>query len=130
MTTTALFQMVDKINILRLLCRIKEKGTWSDMSAESLQGPHLYRGTFQVNDEPQDTFLNMENWTKGVCFINGHNLGRYWIKGPQGTLYLPAPWLQKGQNEASMVTYMKEITCRFQDSSQHFELFWPRTKLH
>lgn len=81
------------------LSRIKEKGTWSDVSAERPQGPHLYRGTFQVNDEPQDTFLNMENWTKGVCFINGHNLGRYWIKGPQGTLYVPAPWLQKGQNE-------------------------------
>jgi len=72
--------------------------------SKSLQGPHLYRGTFQVNDVPRDTFLNMENWTKGVCFINGHNLGRYWTKGPQGTLYLPAPWLQKGENEASMVT--------------------------
>jgi len=84
-----------------ILSRIKEKGTWSDMSAgsKSLQGPHLYRGTFQVNDVPRDTFLNMENWTKGVCFINGHNLGRYWTKGPQGTLYLPAPWLQKGENE-------------------------------
>jgi len=83
------------------LSRIKEKGTWSVITAgsKSLQGPHLYRGTFQVNDEPKDTFLNMENWNKGVCFINGHNLGRYWKKGPQGTLYLPAPWLQKGDNE-------------------------------
>ncbi|KAK2573720.1 Beta-galactosidase-1-like protein 2 [Acropora cervicornis] len=49
--------------------------------------------------KPKDTFLLMKNWTKGVCFINGHNLGRYWSKGPQQTLYVPAPWLQKGQNE-------------------------------
>lgn len=68
------------------------------------EGPILYKATFQINNEPKDTFLNMEKWTKGVCFINGHNLGRYWIKGPQQTLYVPAPWLQKGENEVSMVT--------------------------
>lgn len=32
-------------------------------------------------------------------FVNGHNLGRYWKIGPQETLYLPGPWLQKGNNE-------------------------------
>lgn len=32
-------------------------------------------------------------------FVNGHNLGRYWKIGPQETLYLPGPWLQKGSNE-------------------------------
>ena len=61
--------------------------------------PSLYRGTFEVTEEPKDTFLYMKGWTKGVCFINGHNLGRYWQIGPQETLYLPAPWLNKGHNE-------------------------------
>jgi len=41
----------------------------------------------------------MKDWTKGVVFINGHNLGRYWDLGPQETLYIPSPWLQKGLNE-------------------------------
>ncbi|KAL9963399.1 hypothetical protein ACROYT_G026909 [Oculina patagonica] len=82
------------------LSRIKEQGKWNDMGQDKVtQGPTLYKGTFEINDKPKDTFLNMENWTKGVCFINGHNLGRYWIKGPQQTLYVPAPWLQKGENE-------------------------------
>lgn len=61
--------------------------------------PTLYRGTFDIKGEIKDTFLHMKDWTKGVAFINGHNLGRYWELGPQETLYLPAPWLRRGNNE-------------------------------
>ena len=66
-------------------------------------GPTLYRGVFAVSDAPSDTFLHMKGWIKGVCFVNGHNLGRYWNVGPQETLYVPAPWLRKGENEVSAV---------------------------
>jgi len=31
--------------------------------------------------------------------LNGFNLGRYWERGPQKTLYVPAPLLKHGQNE-------------------------------
>lgn len=58
----------------------------------------FYRGTFQV-DEPADTFLRLDGWTKGVAYINGFNLGRYWDIGPQRTLYVPAPLLRPGANE-------------------------------
>lgn len=78
---------------------LKKKGQWSDLSVKSEKAPSLYRGTFTVDKEPKDTFLYMKHWTKGVCFINGHNLGRYWKRGPQETLFVPAPWLQKGENE-------------------------------
>ncbi|XEC93742.1 glycoside hydrolase family 35 protein [Paenibacillus tarimensis] len=61
-------------------------------------GPSFYRGTFQA-DELKDTFLDMQGWTKGVAFINGFNLGRYWNIGPQRTLYVPAPLLRIGENE-------------------------------
>ncbi|MEK0315715.1 glycoside hydrolase family 35 protein [Cohnella sp. 56] len=60
--------------------------------------PAFYRGTFTV-DEPADTFLKLEGWTKGVAYINGFNLGRYWERGPQMTLYVPAPLLRAGVNE-------------------------------
>ena len=31
-----------------------------------------------------DTFLRLDGWSKGVAFINGFNLGRYWpVMGPQ-----------------------------------------------
>jgi len=61
-------------------------------------GPAFYRGRFTVT-APGDTFLALPGWTKGVCWINGHNLGRYWQAGPQRTLYIPASLLVKGENE-------------------------------
>ncbi len=60
--------------------------------------PTLYRGTFSL-DRVGDTFLDMERWGKGIVFVNGHNLGRYWHVGPQQTLYLPGCWLHEGENE-------------------------------
>jgi beta-galactosidase len=60
--------------------------------------PAFLRGTFHV-DDPSDTFLTLPSWTKGVAWLNGFNLGRYWKRGPQRTLYIPAPLLRKGENE-------------------------------
>ena len=37
---------------------------------------------------------------QGIAWVNGFNLGWYWpAKGPQMTLYLPGPLLQRGVNE-------------------------------
>lgn len=46
-----------------------------------------------------DTYFDMRSWGKGAVWLNGHNLGRYWEKGPQQTIYVPAEWLNKGKNE-------------------------------
>lgn len=67
-------------------------------AGSTTRGPLFRRGTFTV-DEPADTFLSLPGWTKGVAFLNGFNLGRYWKIGPQQTLYIPAPLLRKGENE-------------------------------
>jgi beta-galactosidase len=45
-----------------------------------------------------DVYFDMSEWTKGIVWINGHNLGRYWNIGPQMRLYCPAPWLKPGDN--------------------------------
>ncbi len=60
--------------------------------------PVIYSGTFVVN-QPGDVFLDMQSWGKGIVFVNGKNLGRYWNIGPQQTLYLPGCWLKTGENE-------------------------------
>lgn len=61
--------------------------------------PSFYRGTFNV-DEPADTFLNPTGFNKGVAFINGFHIGRYWVgHAPQLTLYVPSHLLVKGENE-------------------------------
>lgn len=59
--------------------------------------PSFYKFEFDVT-EPADTFLDTEGFGKGVAFINGFNLGRFWDVGPQRRLYLPAPLLIKGKN--------------------------------
>lgn len=63
--------------------------------------PMIYEGSFSL-DTVGDTFLNMEGWGKGIVFINGKNLGRYWNVGPQQTLYLPGVWLKKGENKLTV----------------------------
>ncbi|WP_433259526.1 glycoside hydrolase family 35 protein (plasmid) [Streptosporangium sp. CA-135522] len=61
-------------------------------------GPAFHRGTFEVT-EAADTFLHLDGWTKGNAWINGFALGRYWSRGPQRSLYVPAPVLRMGTNE-------------------------------
>ena len=64
----------------------------------AVSGPAYHRGTFTVSTVG-DTFLDMRGWKKGVVWVNGHNLGRYWHIGAQQTMYLPGCWLKKGRNE-------------------------------
>jgi len=59
--------------------------------------PVVYEGTFQLK-KTGDTFLDMSEWGKGIVFINGINIGRYWHVGPQQTLYIPGVWLKEGEN--------------------------------
>jgi beta-galactosidase len=73
---------------------------------KSAAGPSLYRGTFRL-ESPGDTFLDMRGWGKGLVWINGHNLGRYWRVGPQQTLFVPAPWLKAGANEAIVLDLLE-----------------------
>jgi len=59
--------------------------------------PSFYRGRFNV-EVPMDTFLRFPG-VRGVVWINGFNLGRYWNIGPGNTLYVPGPVLRRGENE-------------------------------
>ncbi|KAI2809669.1 Beta-galactosidase-1-like protein [Blomia tropicalis] len=86
--------------------RIFEDWTWSNVlekidsmprlnSVGSLHIPSFYVGSFVLPENgtnfPLDSFLRVNGWWKGVAFLNGHNLGRYWPNvGPQVTLYAPS----------------------------------------
>ena len=60
--------------------------------SKSLSGPAFARGSFTA--EPGvDLFLSTAGWGKGQAWINGFNLGRFWDRGPQTTLYVPGPVL-------------------------------------
>lgn len=58
------------------------------------QRPAFFTGEFDANPGV-DTFINPIGWKKGVIWVNGFNLGRYWEIGPQGTLYVPGELLKE-----------------------------------
>ncbi len=60
--------------------------------------PAYYKATFTL-DETGDTFLDMSTWGKGMVWVNGRAMGRFWEIGPQQTLYMPGCWLRQGENE-------------------------------
>jgi beta-galactosidase len=61
-------------------------------------GVAFWRAALDV-PEPGDTFLDMSRWGKGIAWVNGHCLGRFWNIGPTQTMYVPGPWLRSGRNE-------------------------------
>lgn len=61
-------------------------------------GPTFLHGTFALS-RTGDTYLDMRGQSKGVAWVNGHLLGRFWNIGPQYTLYVPEEWLKTGVNE-------------------------------
>ena len=85
------------------------------------EGPIFYRGTIEIN-EPNDTFLELKGWTKGIVLINGFNLGRYWNIGPQKTLYVPGPILHKGKNEVIVFELHRteKLVINFRDTPDIF----------
>ena len=87
---------------------LTDPGQWP-FARKPASGPSLYRGTFRL-DTLGDTFFDLRGWGKGLVFINGHNLGRYWRIGPQQSLFVPAPWLKPGENEAIVLDLMEGTT--------------------
>lgn len=87
----------------------------SNVVVESAGAPYLYTGTFtltpagKVNGFFPDTFIDTSSFCeveseKGVVFVNGINLGRYWnAAGPVYSLYLPGVFLKPGTNIVTVV---------------------------
>ena len=63
-------------------------------TAKTSNKPGWYKGTFNLT-KTGDTFLDMSTWGKGMVWVNGYNLGRFWKIGPQQTLFIPGAWLKK-----------------------------------
>lgn len=69
---------------------------------QACSGPCFYKGDLQVSS-PGDTYLNTASLGKGVVWVNGHLLGRFWNVGPMGSLYLPGAWLHSGSNALTVM---------------------------
>ncbi len=77
-------------------------------NSAKINRPAVYQGSF-ILTKTGDTFLDMRGWGKGIVFVNGINLGRYWSVGPQQTLYLPGCWLKKGENNIVIFEQKNEV---------------------
>lgn len=70
---------------------------------EDNEQPVFFKGSFATpagdSALSRDTFLVVSG-SKGVVWVNGKNIGRYWSRGPQQSLYLPGCFLRTdGANE-------------------------------
>ncbi|KAF7494158.1 Beta-galactosidase [Sarcoptes scabiei] len=78
----------------KLLERLKQNYSKTFSLNRSMSLPSFYVGDFYLpnrTEYPLDSFLKLDLWRKGIAFLNGHNLGRYWpAAGPQITLYTPS----------------------------------------
>lgn len=60
--------------------------------------PAFYQYRFNCA-APQDTFADLSGFGKGCMFVNGVNLGRFWLVGPTLSLYIAHGFLKAGENE-------------------------------
>ena len=66
------------------------------------------------------TQLSFQDWKHGAVFVNGFNIGRYHIVGPQKSLYIPGPLLKQGSNEIIVFeNYLGSDTMKFTDTPNY-----------
>ena len=70
-----------------------------DYSKQFVEGqPSFYQYEITI-DDLADTYIDTSGFGKGIVFVNGHNIGRYWDRGPYESLYVPKGFLNNGKNE-------------------------------
>ncbi|KAG8405907.1 hypothetical protein J3459_020092 [Metarhizium acridum] len=76
--------------------------------------PIYYMGKFKLPPlrpeqfySEMDTYLTIEGGTRGIVWINGFNLGQYWVSGPQQSLYVPGALLRPGSANRITVLELK-----------------------
>ena len=86
--------------------------------------PSFSRFEFTL-DEPADTYIDTTGFGKGVAFVNGTNVGRYWEIGPIATLYVPHGMTRAGVNELVLFetegTVCDTISLRSEPLINHLE---------
>ncbi|XP_060527163.1 beta-galactosidase-1-like protein 3 [Cylas formicarius] len=87
---------------------------WKPIS--NRRAPALYRATFNATLPLSDTYINVQEWRKGIIIINGFVLGRYVTVGPQLALYLPGGLLRDGENELIVFEHFSApLSVKFSD---------------
>ncbi len=80
----------------------------ADFTIPAGRYPKLYRGEFRA-DSRDECFVKLDHFTKGMVWVNGFNLGRFWNRGPQKTLYLPGALLELGK--MNKIVVLELVNC-------------------
>lgn len=83
---------------IQLLLQAKTPGDVAGQKQAVNRNGAFFKGSFLLT-ATGDTYFDVSKYSKGIVYINGHNLGRHWNIGPQQRLFCPASWLKKGNNE-------------------------------
>ncbi|CAI9406761.1 glycoside hydrolase family 35 protein [Aestuariimicrobium sp. T2.26MG-19.2B] len=76
----------------------------SDALVGEPNGPSVATVTIDV-DEPADTYLDTSGLGRGVVWVGDFCLGRFDQRGPQTTLYVPAPLLADGSTTITLLDF-------------------------
>ena len=78
--------------------------SFAPLAAKLAPLPRWYRTTFNVSSTALPLFVEPGGLSKGQLFLNGVNVGRYFVATaegkavpPQSRYYLPEPWLKIGE---------------------------------
>jgi beta-galactosidase len=82
----------------KMLAGLKFSRPGNETQSENGNSPAFWRGTFTL-EKAGDTFLDLSGWGKGVVWVNGRCLARFWNIGPSQTAYAPGCWLRAGENQ-------------------------------
>jgi beta-galactosidase len=66
----------------------------------------LYRGKFKIGSA-SDTWLDMRGYGRGMVWLNGRNLGRYWKIGPPRSIFVPGCWMKTGEENELVILEME-----------------------
>ena len=85
--TNALFKVVNEVSDRKMNAPNLASRTKNELKITNTMGS-FWKGQLAIDCEngkmANDTFLQLDGWTKGIAFVNGFNLGRYWpVMGPQ-----------------------------------------------
>lgn len=83
-------------------------------TVRGLPGPVFARAVFDLAGfnpgRPADLHLATAGLGKGIAWLNGFCLGRYWSRGPQRTLYVPGPVTREVGNELILLELQAAAT--------------------
>ncbi len=89
-------------------------------------GPAFLRAEFTTETPGADLHLSTKGLGKGVAWVNGFNLGRYWSRGPQHSLFVPGQLITAGVNTVLVMelngTGLRELSFESAADLGHTEL--------